>query len=107
MKALAKKRGVYGPVVIGGPPPNERNVAFLNAMGLHLPAEGAGTGPGFGDEGESTGLTVQSGDDGDLATVHPFVGEEIAQVMPERGAIGGLARVGRHLGGFVDHDPVV
>lgn len=106
MQALPEKGGFHGPLILRGPSRDEGDIAFLDAVGLHLTAKRACSGAGFSDEGEPAGLAVESGDDGDLASVDSLVGEQIAKVMPKGGAVGGLARMGRHLGGFVDHDPV-
>ena len=72
----------------------------------HRDAEGAGGGGMFGDEGDAAGLAVEAVDDGNLAAVGEFEGEEVFEPVPEGG------RSARHLGvdlegGRFVHDHVI
>jgi len=104
--ALAEEGGVDGELVGGGPSPDEGEVLLCDSATLHEHAEMTGGGLGLGDEDEAAGLAVETINDGDLAAVGEFEGEEVAEEMPHGGGVGGLAGMDLEEGWLVDDDPV-
>ncbi len=86
---------------------DDGQIIFFDLMVFHLATEGARGTACFCDERESTGLTVESVDEGDLPAVHSFVGEKVLKPVPERAEVPGFAGMSRHEGGFVDDHPRV
>jgi len=103
--ALAEDGGVNGEFIGGGPAPDDGGILLGDAAALHKHGKVAGGGAVFCNEDEAAGLAVEAIDDGDLAAVGEFEGEEIAQEMPHGEGIGGLAGMDLEERGLVEDDP--
>ncbi len=58
--------------------------------------------PVFGDEHQSAGFAVKASDNGDLAAVGDFKGEQLAELMPQRHGSIRLSRMDEQMSGFIE-----
>ena len=91
-------------LVVLGPPVHEGEVFFVDLLPLHEEGKMAGSVPRFGDQGETAGLSVEAVDDGNLAAIRDFEGEQAAEVIPHRGRAARFARMHQEMRRLVDDE---
>jgi len=92
MLSLPVQRRIDRACFPGWPAPHDREIFLLEPVLLHEQPKFSGRGRSFGHEHKPARFPVETVDDGDLAAVGYFEGEQLAQFIPQ----GGLAiRPGR------------
>lgn len=107
--ALAEEGCIDGLLRPGWVTVHDAEVGFFDVARGHGGGEKTGGGGVFGDENQPAGFAVEPVDDGNLAAIGDFKGEELSETVPQGERVVGTGRGGgmnEEMRRFIDDDPI-
>lgn len=101
---LPENGSLYRPFFLLWPAPDDRQILLSDPSSLHLLAQEACRLASLCNQCESTGFTIESIDDRNLAAIHDLVGQEVPETIPECIRLPRFAWVGLEERGLIDDD---